>query len=201
MWQALSKRDSMYFAAPLLARGVMAAAVEYELAPHATVADMAAQVAAAVLYLHARFPARQIVLVGHSAGGHLAALMLWQPAVAPLLAGIVAASGLFHLEDVRQCYANEALQLTADDVSQFSPSLLAARAPPVTPVPKVLLAFAEHDPTRFREHSAEFAAALQGCGMSIDVKDYAARDHFDLVENLRLADDVFTRDVLAFCGV
>jgi arylformamidase len=205
MWQALSKRDSMYFAGPLLARGATVAAVEYELAPHASVADMAEHVAAAVRFLHAQQSGRRIYLVGHSAGGHLAALMLWRADVAGMLAGVVAASGLFDLADVRRCYANDALQLSSADVDTFSPTRLAGISAPVTgasdvPVP-VLLAFAEHDPTRFREQSVEFGAALLQRGGNVAVREYAARDHFDLVENLRLPEDPFTADVMRFVGL
>jgi arylformamidase len=164
-------------------------------------ADMVEQVAASIRYLRAQYPARRLVLVGHSAGGHLASLMLWRPDVAPLVAAIVSASGLFDLTDVRACYANEALRLSASDVDQFSPTRLAATTRPYSVQVPVLLAVAQHDPDRFREQSVEFAANLRLWDVPVTLRDYQDRDHFDLVENLRLDSDPFAVDLLSFCGL
>lgn len=64
--------------------GYAVASVDYRLVPQATVEDEAGDVAAAVAYLHAHaaklgFDPARIVLVGHSAGAHLVALVGTDP--------------------------------------------------------------------------------------------------------------------------
>ena len=62
------------------AQGYAVASLNYRLVPDATVEQQAADVAAAVALLKARFEPRRIALVGHSAGAHLVALVGTDPA-------------------------------------------------------------------------------------------------------------------------
>jgi arylformamidase len=61
------------------AQGYAVASLNYRLIPDATVEQQAADVAAAVALLKARFDPRRIALVGHSAGAHLVALVGTDP--------------------------------------------------------------------------------------------------------------------------
>ena len=45
MWQALAKSDSLFAAQPLLVRGVAVAALEYQLAPKASMTEIVEQTA------------------------------------------------------------------------------------------------------------------------------------------------------------
>lgn len=135
MWQALGKRDSLFFAPPFLARGIGCVAVEYQLAPLTSMTTIVEQVAAALIYTHITLPSYKLYLLGHSAGGHLAAMMLTQdwsnvPTLPACLKGCIPVSGLFDLEPVRRCYANDALQLTDAEVATLSPLLLACQQRP-----------------------------------------------------------------------
>jgi len=75
-WQALHKDDSSFLAGPLAAHGISLAAVGYSLCPSVSLDELVAQVQCCVRYLRARFPRRPLHLVGHSAGAHLAAMVL-----------------------------------------------------------------------------------------------------------------------------
>lgn len=61
------------------AQGYAVASLNYRLVPKATVEQQAADIAAAVDLLKARFDPRRIALVGHSAGAHLVALVGTDP--------------------------------------------------------------------------------------------------------------------------
>ncbi|MGF7150492.1 acetyl esterase/lipase [Sphingomonas zeicaulis] len=68
-----------------VARGFAFASVNYRLVPDVSVADQAADIAHAIAWLEREAPrlgvdARRIVLMGHSAGAHLAALLATDPA-------------------------------------------------------------------------------------------------------------------------
>eukprot|EP00937_MAST-01D_sp_MAST-1D-sp2_P002366 g2366.t1 len=104
-WVALSMDASGWFA-PALQRtesavpaGATLVALEYPLCPAASFEFLVESVRQAVALLALRQPARRLVLIGHSAGGHLGALLLgttatqWAAAAAraaPFLAGSTA---------------------------------------------------------------------------------------------------------------
>lgn len=62
------------------AQGYAVASLNYRLVPDASVEQQAADVAAALALLKARFASKKIALVGHSAGAHLVALVGTDPA-------------------------------------------------------------------------------------------------------------------------
>lgn len=70
------------FGIALAKRGIATAVIDYRLHPQATLTDQLADVTAAASFMHenaARYKvdASQIFLAGHSAGGHLALMVLW----------------------------------------------------------------------------------------------------------------------------
>ncbi|MDX1401520.1 MAG: alpha/beta hydrolase, partial [Kiloniellales bacterium] len=79
-WQALDKSDFAFIAPAFLAKGIAFASVNYTLAPAARVKDIVLEVRRAWEWIgdHTQElgidPAR-IVVCGHSAGGHLAAMI------------------------------------------------------------------------------------------------------------------------------
>lgn len=112
-WRALDKRDQSFVAASYANAGAMVVIPNYALCPAVTIDHICLQLARALEWTWrnaARYggDASRIVVAGHSAGGHLAAMMLacdWA-AVAPglpadLVKGALSISGLFDLEPLR----------------------------------------------------------------------------------------------------
>lgn len=109
-WRALDKDDFSWVAPPYVAAGISVAVLNYGLAPATPLMQIVEQVRRACgwLYHNARaldLDAARIVCSGHSAGGHLSAMMLatdwpgvWSGFPQRLLTGAVAVSGLFDLE-------------------------------------------------------------------------------------------------------
>lgn len=80
------------------AEGWHFASINFRMVPEVPVDTMVADLSAAVSAIHARtaelgVDPRRIVLMGHSSGAHLAAMVACNPAAAPLLAGVVANDG------------------------------------------------------------------------------------------------------------
>ncbi len=136
-WRALDKNDFPWVAPAYVAAGFSVAVLNYGLAPATPLPEIVAQVRRAGIWIHRNARDLQvdplrIVCSGHSAGGHLTAMMLatdWTQ-IAPdlparLLSGAVAVSGLFDLAPVAKApFVRDDLRL--DDVlaRQLSPALL-----------------------------------------------------------------------------
>jgi len=125
-WQALDGSSSSHCAKGLNAHGVDVAVPTYDLCPQVSVDTIIEQMRNAAREL-ARL-GRQLVISGHSAGGHLAACLLatdWQSLDASLPKELVIAaytiSGLFDLVPLVDTSINRALQLDPVTAKAASP--------------------------------------------------------------------------------
>ena len=132
-WQFLGKHDWSCVAEPFIARGMAVAIVGYTLCPEISVAGIVDEIAMACAYLHLKadqygLDRGRFHVAGHSAGGHLTAMMLatdWPARDARLPAQFfrsgIAISGVFDLEPLTLTPLNGALRLTQDDALAVSP--------------------------------------------------------------------------------
>ncbi len=134
-WRALDKSNHSFVAPAFNASGATVVVPNYALCPAVTVEHIALQMAAVVdwVWRHAaEWGANPdcIALAGHSAGGHLAAMLLscrWKEVSEDLpaqpLAGALAISGLYDLEPLRHTPSLQAaLKLTPASVARLSPA-------------------------------------------------------------------------------
>lgn len=140
-WRSLDKADHSFVAPPLLDMGACVVVVNYALCPGTealpvTIPDIALQCARSLAWVWRHIGAHggnrnRISVIGHSAGGHLAAMMLacrWQALGADLPADLVrqalSISGLFDLEPVRKTpFVQADLRITPAQVGLASPAL------------------------------------------------------------------------------
>jgi arylformamidase len=139
-WRALDKNDFSWIAPEYLSAGISVAIVNYALLPATPLAEIVQQVRRACIWLYQNArslnvdPGR-IICSGHSAGGHLAAMMLatnWADLSATLprrlLAGAVTISGLFDLEPLtRADFLRQDLRLSQSEARALSPAFLELR--------------------------------------------------------------------------
>jgi arylformamidase len=138
-WRSLDKADHSFVAPPFVAQGACVVVINYALCPAVTVPDIALQTAHALAWVASHIgnfggdPDR-ISVVGHSAGGHLAAMMLacdWSMFGADLVPRLVrqavSISGLFDLAPLQNTpFLQSSLQLSDAHVRQASPAHWAA---------------------------------------------------------------------------
>ena len=134
-WRSLDKADHSFIAPSFNADGAAVVVPNYALCPAVSVEHITLQMAALLAWVwrHAASfggdPSR-IALAGHSAGGHLAAMLLccrWKEVADELplqpVTGALALSGLYDLEPLRHTPMLQAdLQLTPQAVARLSPA-------------------------------------------------------------------------------
>jgi len=134
-WRSLDKSDFSFVAPSFVADGATVVVPNYALCPAVTVEDIALQMVKAVAWTWrhaAQYGAnpQRLALAGHSAGGHLAAMLLscrWRQVDEDLpmqpLAGALAISGLYDLEPLRHTpFLQSDLRLTPSQVARCSPA-------------------------------------------------------------------------------
>lgn len=134
-WRALDKSDFSFVAPAFTQAGALVVVPNYALCPAVSVEDITWQMVRALRWVwqeaarHGGDPQR-IAVVGHSAGGHLAAMMLscrWKQVdeslPAQLVGGAMSISGLFDLEPLRHTpFLQGDLRLTPASVGRLSPA-------------------------------------------------------------------------------
>ena len=140
-WRALSKGAQSFVALPFVDAGAMVVLPGYALCPAERIEHIVLQLTRALAWVwrHAAElggDPRRIAVAGHSAGGHLAAMMLrcdWTRVAPDLPADLVrralAISGVFDLEPLRRApFLAGDLRLSAADARRLSPAQMPAPA-------------------------------------------------------------------------
>jgi arylformamidase len=161
-WQALDRSFFSHLARGFVAQGVALAVPSYDLCPTVPLARIVEQMRAAAMLLHGR-TGRRILATGHSAGGHLTAMLMatdWRALDPRLPADLVPAglpvSGVFELEPLLPTKIGAGLRLTPAEARALSPRFLPSPGGALHAV----VGGAESE--EFRRQTRDFAAAWSG---------------------------------------
>ncbi len=143
-WRGLDKKDFSFVAPALVKAGITVAVPNYALCPSVAVPDIVMQMVQASAWLYRNggnfgAPANRLHVVGHSAGGHLTAMMLAAlfPVYSPdlpqkVVQGGLSISGIHDLRDmVRFKTINVDVRLDEKTAIKASPAFM----PPATDAP------------------------------------------------------------------
>jgi arylformamidase len=138
-WRALDKSDHSFVAPSLTQQGLTVVVPNYALCPAVTIPEIVMQMVKALAWVWRHIDTwggdvSRIHVAGHSAGGHLAAMMLacdWRayaPDLPPdLVKSALSVSGLYELDSLRRSpMLQEALRLDEQQVLMASPAWLPA---------------------------------------------------------------------------
>lgn len=188
-WRAHRKEDYRFVARAGGDGDLVTAVVEYDLAPLVTIADIIAQMRRAIAWVHRRAgdfngdPAR-VVVSGHSAGGHLAAMLAltdWPAHGLPAdtLRGCLAISGVFDLAPIARTSIDDDLRLDDAAIAAHSPIHRAAEGK--TPI---MVAYGADETEEFLRQSREFARALRVAGRPSPLLELTGLHHYNVVLEL-----------------
>ena len=199
----LDKKAYSFCSEPIVKAGALVAMVEYDLCPDVSMDALVDQVRRACSWLW-RYAAKyggdptRLHVSGHSAGGHLAAMMAatdWTSfsdgLPADMVKSIIPISGLFELEPLRLSSLNGDLRLDPDSAHRNSPRYLepSARLPVSVVVGGV-------ESNEFRRQSREFADAWTGMSVHMDYLETPAHHHFTIIEAMTEPENPLTATIL-----
>jgi arylformamidase len=194
-WRALDKADFSFVARAYTALGVNVVVTNYDLCPVVTLREICLQQAHALAWIYRNSPAlglnkNKIVVSGHSAGGHLSAMLLaakW-PVIATdlpvdLVKGAITLSGLFDLRPVSKApFLAKDVRLSESEAVTLSPIFMS----PATNAP-FLTAVGELETEAFHDQTSELEKAWK---LNFQARIPAlAANHFSICDRFATPND------------
>jgi arylformamidase len=189
-WRSLDKRDFSFLAPAWVDAGVSLVVVNYDLCPKVTIERIVQQMLAASAWLYRSaerygMDEERLFVSGHSAGGHLAAMMLaalWpvfdRSLPRDLYKGALAVSGVYDLRPLTQVsWLNGDLRLDEESALKLSPAFV----PPATHAP-LYLTVGGLESSEFKRQNALLAQRWKpvlGGDLAMP-----GRDHFTVIDGL-----------------
>ncbi len=202
-WRMLDKSDLSFVAGPLLAQDIAVAVINYDLCPAVSIDHIVDECARALAWVAREGAAhgahaQNVVVGGHSAGGHLAAMMFvrdWTAsgfAQAPLKAGVTL-SGVHDLVPLVQFSFNADFKLDVTAAQQVSP----VEQPLRLHAPLLMACGAEETSEFLRQTQLLWDAWPQVRRPDPAPMFIPGRNHFSVVADYADADSALTRATLA----
>lgn len=192
-WQGGDRSLYSFIAPPFVAAGLNVVVVGYDLCPAVTITEIAGEVREALAFIWRKAPTLglgrdRIVVMGHSAGGHLTQMMMatdWPAFASDLPVELIAAgiplSPISYLEPVRLTEAlNAALRMDAAEAEAQSPM---TQHPPRTDA-RQLLAVGGAETSEFHRQARMYLEAYATPARAIELYVVPDVDHFDLLNVL-----------------
>ncbi|AKM29493.1 esterase [Pandoraea faecigallinarum] len=189
-WRALNKSDSSNMAPAFTRAGATVVAINYSLAPGASLDTIVDQTRRALAWVHRHIgehhgDARRIHVCGSSAGGHLVGMLLakgWHAQYdvpQDVIAGAAPLSGLFDLTPIPFTHINAWMNLSADDARRNSPIfLLPERGCPL------VVSYGETETAEFKRQTDDYLGAWREKGFPGEYVPMPGTNHFDIVLTL-----------------
>lgn len=200
-WQRGDRKAQSFIAKELNARGIDVAMPSYSLAPAASVAAIIGDIRQCLKTLYQRTKKRPVV-IGHSAGGHLAASMLatdWASVgdvPGDLVRAAYALSGAFDPEPLIGTSLNEALKL--DAASARAANAITGRKPP--PSATMIAAVGGDESQEFIRQSLALAAAWSAAGVKAECVVVPNANHFTILDELARAESAVLARIVSLAN-
>lgn len=203
-WAWMDKETYAFSLEPIRAAGAVVASINYALCPDNTLSGIVEQVCHACQYVYENIGAHNgdkdnIHVTGHSAGGHLTAMMAatdWRERDAnlplDLIKSAIPSSGIFDMNNIRLTpQLNENIRMDRQEADRNSPLFL----DPAYDLPVSVVVGAQ-ETEAFILESEEFTKAWSKKLTTIRYIEIPKVNHFTLIENAVFPGDPFTAVLL-----
>jgi len=188
-WQRLDKSDFQFIAEAFRSDNFTTVILTYPLAPAVCFFEIFLSCRKAIQWLHQNIShyygdSDQMYVAGHSAGGHLAAMLLatdWSYFNHPaeIIKGYCAISGLFNLIPIQLSDINEVLKMDKEMALRNSPVQLKL----LTQAP-LLIAVGTDESDEFKDQSRELYAGWKEKNISLQLLEIPGLNHYSILETI-----------------
>ena len=190
-WQMLDKASFQFIAKAFQPYGMTTVLINYPLAPVNTLDQIVLSCRKAVAWLHQNLSRyngnpNAIFVAGHSAGGHLAAMLMetaWtqfdKKLPVDLVKGTAAISGIFNLVPIQLSYLNKILNIDSEAAVCNSP----VRIPQANSSP-LILAVGKDENKEFNDQSTELYSLRKAAGLPVQLLQMPEQNHYSIVETV-----------------
>ncbi|XP_074659398.1 kynurenine formamidase-like [Tubulanus polymorphus] len=204
-WQTHFITHDMY---EILARafapfGVAVALLGYNLCPDITMATMVDEVLTGmdkVVEFAEKRGSRGVYVSGHSAGGHLSAMVLAKSSH-QLIKGGIPVSGLFDVRRLVPTTINKPLYLNDDTAWEVSPLNQLDSYKKNCADRKILITYGMNESPEFADQSSNLNQALKNLGIDSVLLPVPDVDHFNIIENLIDPEFLLTKEIFKLMGL
>jgi arylformamidase len=182
-WHLLDKK-MFHFLTPFFGEhDITCVFINYPLSPEASISEIVSSCKRAMTWVSENInnyngDPSEIYVSGHSAGGHLAAMLLTINDLS-MLKGMISLSGIFRLEPVMLSYLNEMIGIDAEGAARNSPVLLNR----CTHCP-VLLVTGKNESEEFRDQSKELFDKWNSQNGPIELLEVPDKNHYSILDTI-----------------
>ena len=180
-WHLLDKTMFHFLAGHFLNYNVTTVLINYPLAPRSSINEIVAACRKALRWIHEniiRFNGNpeELYLMGHSAGGHLASMLMVEEN-AKFIRAMISLSGLFRLEPVMLSYLNDSIGMDRENAVKNSPVFLE----PANDCP-LLLATGVDESDEFKAQSDQLYRHWKNKFSNIELLKVPQKNHYSILE-------------------
>lgn len=201
-WHRFTSKEFSFVAKGLVSAGVTVVVINYALCPKVTLDEIVRQSRASIAWLYRNAKnfgsdPERIYVSGHSAGGHLVAMLMitdWKHDYglpSNLIKGGCAISGLFDLTPFPYTWLQPSLQLTRDVVIRNSPIFHISKC-----TAPLIITHGSDESLEFERQSQAFLAAWKANGLKGKYFSLPSKNHFNAIDGFLSRNSLLCKAIL-----
>jgi len=193
-WMEGSKELYPFVGNAFTEQGYMFINIGYDLVPDVTIQEINIQVINALHFISNRYPKSKLVVVGHSAGAHLALSAFSDKRTHNYVSRVILISGIYDVSPLLNSKYKDDLRLSTNDCKELN--LLSRHCIP-TSVKMLILVGSDESPA-FIYQSQQLYEELKDKKMKVEFKNIQNEDHFSIIENIYELKSTTTQEIIKF---
>ncbi len=200
-WRALDKSYHTHMALPFYNKNICFFNINYDLCPKVTLTEIRLQIIKAIVWIFKNAHIyngdnSNIVLSGHSAGAHLASLMLdtnWESygLNKQVIKGLALISGIYETKLVVKLEINKEIGLTNTEAENNNPFNII----PKTLIPTII-SYGNDEPRLWIEQSKKYIKYLNDLDFKCSEIKCNNNNHFSLIDTLATSNHILVKKII-----